>query len=397
MTGAVAAVGVLSAALTGWWTAEHFYRWFASRWLAAAGTLLVTLNPVSLRWYLEGHSDGLFAALALGCVVYFAAYASSGSSRLLVAAALLAAAAASVRYVGLTLAVFGCFSILALSSASVRARLRDAVVFSLIAAFPLALIILRNVLAGGMATGVRFPQKTSVGEHLYVLWEEVSRWMLNAVHRGLVQYLSVEARFAVTRVVFVAGLVVIAWICRRCRPAEIRALLLGPLLAILYLAAMTYVSSNYIVDQLSGRFLLPAILLMLVFGMHATDVLGRRVESRPMAWLALMGAVSLVAAGLVWPSVATAGGWRTIPFNRTASPDVAASKLVSALRVVASQGPIYAADTGSRDFALIHLERCVTVPQTLPPEGAVLIVDDDALNAGHYKADDFGSIRLLAR
>lgn len=75
VTGAVAAVGVLSAALTGWWTAEHFYRWFASRWLAAAGTLLVTLNPVSLRWYLEGHSDGLFAALALGCVVYFAAYA----------------------------------------------------------------------------------------------------------------------------------------------------------------------------------------------------------------------------------------------------------------------------------------------------------------------------------
>jgi len=391
---ALVAVGALTAGLSVFFLARYFPRWTESRVIAIAGIALVAFNPVSLRWYLEGTADGLFAVWILGVLVFLGQYLEKGARRWLLVTALLVGAAAFTRYIGFTLIFFGVAGILLLSPVSWRARFRDAVVFGFFSSLPLAASLARNFILTGRGTGPRPALDTPVTLHLFHLWEEMSRWALNVFSFALRDLIPLNLRLWGIFTVAVAFVGAVIWISRRCPPDERRSLWLFPLYAAYYAATMVYLSSRYSLDQMSGRFLLPIILPLMVFSIHAADIFVRKLGKTGSVRWVIISAIGVTALASSWKSAVTVSGLRAIPYNQAANPKVAQSAFVSEMRATAAKGPLVAVDMGSRDFAHLYLGRCVFSLRNAPASEPVhyISVRADELTLGLWKGGPLGAI-----
>ena len=109
--------------------------------------LYVALSTATLSVYARAWSETLFLVLFLYGMLLLRRYLQTSGMASLLLAAVLFALAWLARYVGVTLVVSGGLAILLWTGSPIRRRVRDAVLFGLIAVAPMGGFLLRNVLA----------------------------------------------------------------------------------------------------------------------------------------------------------------------------------------------------------------------------------------------------------
>lgn len=252
------------------------------------GSVLLASDDV-VSTFCMAWSEPLFLVLLLAFIGALGDLLVRGSMPMLVIASLLAAAATLTRYAGVSLVATGALAILAFGGAPFLRRLRDATLFSLLAAGPIALWVGRNVFSAGTATSrplVFHPLPL----HVYAggaetVWTFLTHgWpVLDRVPRNLQAFAGA---------LFVLSFVVAGLIARRTgnRLLQVMALFVG--VHFVTLAAAGAVQDYIVLDE---RHLLP---LFVVGALVVVTLLVRWTAGRPLARVAIVCVILLhVGAG----------------------------------------------------------------------------------------------------
>jgi len=152
-------------------------RLLRSAWLAALATLAVALGYPLIYVASFAWSEPLFVLLCLGCLAALDRARQNPTARAVSIAALLAALASLQRYTGAVLIAVGGLWLLLDQVASLRQRLRRAVVFTMAAAAPLALWLVYNQARAGTMTGERGPSTRPLYANLRAVYDLTLAWL----------------------------------------------------------------------------------------------------------------------------------------------------------------------------------------------------------------------------
>ena len=124
------------------------------RYLPTLFSVLLYISSVKvLDIHIMAWSEPLFIALTLSTFILFARYIVRPCFHLLLAVGVGLSLALMTRYVGVTLLPPMIFIVLAFRSGSSIVRIRDCLILSFVGVFPLAMWMLRNLLASGAPAG----------------------------------------------------------------------------------------------------------------------------------------------------------------------------------------------------------------------------------------------------
>lgn len=272
-------------ALAGSWSR----RLFGVPWAALTGAALLATQPTLFDMSTVMSSEPPFLAFVLGALFAAHAHAARPSRAKLAAAIALTAAACLQRYIGVVL--IGVVAVLGVLHWPRERRWRDAALFAVLSAAPLAIWIVRNLVVAGAATGERPPADFEVESHLAdarrILWswwlgEGEPRWAITlsaVLHLGLIG----------------AGLLLLVQRSTRSAAAWILAFPLA------YAAFLVAVASLIWLDPLDVRLLSPLLVFGCVLaplGAHALGQVATRVHRavRPplLGTIAVLGLVAVV-------------------------------------------------------------------------------------------------------
>ena len=181
---ALAVAGPLNALLFGLtiyvstrWLRRRLQSTFLLFW--AAGTLLLSLPLVTLSSQVL--ADPLFILLTMLFLFSFLRFLESGERSSLLHAAVFVSLAFLTRYIGFALLASGSLLILLQRGSKYRERLKNAVLFALIAAFPTGLWLLKNFLAHGQlhamySARITLPHNLQSGFQALYVWV-TARWL----------------------------------------------------------------------------------------------------------------------------------------------------------------------------------------------------------------------------
>lgn len=153
----------------------HFTRRMGLGVLASA---LALSSPVILGVHTIALSEPLFLLITLGFLAMLTQYVFEPNRSKFILAAGLAALGYLTRYVGVTLLFTGSLSIFLLGQREFRSRLRDAVLFFLLAFAPMALWMLRNYSLTGTMTNRTLLFHPPGGETLINFLNTIVSWIL---------------------------------------------------------------------------------------------------------------------------------------------------------------------------------------------------------------------------
>ena len=294
------------------------------RRLVLLGTLVFALGPSTIGL---GHvlmTDMAFALVVMAWMLTLFRFRDSGSLWTLCGAGAFAWLGFGLRYVGLVLIAFGGLWLLLDARRRFLDRLRDGVVYGIVAAaVPLAWM-LRNRSIDGTFTGERHPSARGFVDNCFDVVATLGRFLLPGLGNGMTYVWA-----AVGLLVLGVACVLAWWVLRipsgataattpavRLSPAAIVRRVwtaLGTpvgllfLFAVLYMAYMVYVRTTTALNQLDLRLLYPAYFPLLVVGLVLVDRLRVLDDGTPggdrtwrFGWgVAHVWAVANVLAGLV--------------------------------------------------------------------------------------------------
>jgi hypothetical protein len=275
--------------------------------LVLLGTAVFALGPTAIGFGRLLMTDMAFALVILVWTLVLLRFRRSGSMRDLALAAVLAWLAFGLRYVGVVLIGFGGLWLLFDHRRRFLDRLRDGVVYGLVAlAVPLAWM-LRNHSIDGTFTGERHGSARGLVDNGFDIAATLGRFLLPGLGYGMTK---------VWAAVGIVALAVALWLTYRVLQARsgsnpVRELVriagepagLLAIVGVLYLTYMLYVRSTTALNQLDVRLLYPAYFPLLVLGLAIVDRLVAR--DRTGAWsqrawgIAHLWALLNVLAGLV--------------------------------------------------------------------------------------------------
>ncbi len=285
--------------------------------LVLLGTLVFAVGPSTIGL---GHvlmTDMAFALVVMVWMLVLMQFRRTGSWATLVGAALLAWAGFGLRYVGLVLIAFGGLWLLLDGRRSLLERVRNGVVYGIVAASAPLAWMLRNHSIDGTFTGERNPSARGFVDNCFDVAATLGRFLLPGFGNGFTKI------WAAVGIVVLALIVWVTWKVLQRRPdgterhdgfgSVVRRLFaalgtpLGLLLLVptLYLAYMIYVRTTTALNQLDLRLLYPAYFPLLVLGVALVDRARRLDGTSATRWWraawsgAHVWAVLNVAAGLV--------------------------------------------------------------------------------------------------
>jgi hypothetical protein len=249
--------------------------------ILAAGVLLASDDLLSA--YCMAWSEPLFLVLLLGFAWALAESLARQRMSVLVGAGLFAAAASLTRYAGVSIVATGALALLALGGGSFLRRIRDATLFVILAAGPIALWFVRNAVLAGNATSRPFVFHP-LPFHVYAggaenVWNFVTQgWLVHGFPRNI---------HAIAGAAFVLAFVVAGAIARRPEDRLLRVIALFVIVHVVTLAAAGAVQDFILFDE---RQLLPLFVTgtVLVVTLLSRWTAGRRFAHVAMAVLILV-------------------------------------------------------------------------------------------------------------
>ncbi len=266
-----------------------------SRLATLAGFLLFLSSRSLLTIHSYAWSEPLFLACTLGGLLLLASHIATPRRTLLVGGSLLVGSAAITRYVGVVLLAPTVVGLYLAPGRSRRERLHDILIALLCAGTPLALWLIRNVIAGETATN------RPLAVHPVSLFQ--LKLMVVSLYNSVLQLDLSAGLKAVTVAIASAAFAAGCWWFVRTRDARPDAsavatawTLLGSAAALAYLAFVVLSISFFdAATSLDTRLLAPAVLLllpaMLSVARHAAIT-----RARPAIWRGLLAIVVVVSA-----------------------------------------------------------------------------------------------------
>lgn len=248
------------------------------------GSVLLASDDV-VSAYCMAWSEPLFLVLLLAFIGALGQLLVRASMPMLVIASLLAAAATLTRYAGVSLVATGALAVLAFGVGPFPRRLRDATLFSLLAAGPIALWLARNVFLAGTATS-RPLMLHPLPLHVYTggaenVWSFLTQGLhvLDRIPRNLQ---------AIGGATFLLAFVVVGLLARRTEDRLLQIMALFVSVHIATLAAAGAVQDYIVLDE---RHLLPVFVvgtLIVVAVLMAPWTAGRPLAQAAVICLVLL-------------------------------------------------------------------------------------------------------------
>ncbi len=286
--------------------------------LVLLGTVVLAIGPATVGL---GHvlmTDMVFALVVMVWMLVLTRAIENRSLPLLIGAASLVWIGFGLRYVGLTLIAFGGLWILVAYSRPLLERVRNGVIYGLIATIVPIAWMLRNHSIDGTFTGERHTSARGLIDNGFDVAATIGRFVLPGVLNEATK------PWAAVGVIATIGALVSVWLLLRERTEggsirEVLALawtqlgtpvgLIG-MWAVLYLAYMLYVRTTTALNQLDLRLLFPAYFPTIIMGLVLADRLPRlgierqRTRAAVGAWAAanvIAGLIAVVAFGAGHP------------------------------------------------------------------------------------------------
>lgn len=259
-----AAVFGLTTFVVGQYLRTRLESRFLVLWACLAVALSVPMAELS-SWALSGPAFILLATLAL---IRTDNFLTGGKTRSLVLAAVFAALACQTRYIGVAVAVMVGLLILSQRGVPLLRRAGRTVVFSLVAAAPMGLWLLRNYLLTGTVAGDRLPSGYSLpallGEMAGRLWREGLLYLDSPWIPGLSLAALALAAAALAAVGYVSA-------GERRNPSDWRPCHIFGGFALVYLAVLVSVMMWVDLVAVQSRFLVPLYVPFLIAAVVALD------------------------------------------------------------------------------------------------------------------------------
>ena len=173
---------------------------FLALWAGLAAALFVPLAELAV----QGRPVSLLILLATFALIQTDKFLTTGKTSALVWAAVFSALAWQTRYIGVAVPAAVGLALLFQPGATLRQRAGRVAAFSLIAALPMALWLLRNYLAYGVFTGNRRPVDYSLPALLWDAMAIVWRWVAD-FDRPLAAWASIALLAAIVAVALPSG------------------------------------------------------------------------------------------------------------------------------------------------------------------------------------------------
>ena len=296
------------AAIFGWiiWAAGLYLHSNIRSWLLVLTATAIIAASLPLA-HSASHllTEPLFVLLTLLALIQLAAFLNRGARTSLWWAAVLTALAALTRYPGMVLIGVGVLLLLGRRTPPLAARLKDAIVFGVVASVPLAGVLMHNRAVSGTLTGPSFGSGQSLSDGLSQIVEVFRTWVVPPNTPDEVAYLL----WLAVGLVGLAGAAVVLGVPRmrsnshkqdpEAAPPSVG---LGPALpfggfAVAYLVLMIAVVPFAVGQAIDSRYLLPIYVPLLLAAILLLDrflsieATGRMVAVRyGLASLVLLGA-----------------------------------------------------------------------------------------------------------
>ena len=296
------------------WTGLLVFRFTRKSLLAGwAGAILMAAAEGMLDVHSAGYSEPLFIALSLVGLSILSKYFETGRVRPLLFGAAVIGLSYGAKYTGGLLIVSCVIALLAFGCGRPARRARDAAVFLAVAGFPPAVVMLRNLLAGGDAANRILGFRAVGGPFLAGVWRTLMSWVTPGAAR--IPSTVVAGVFPACVAAAVVGVLTAAAVIevrnRRCispsasggtEPSKSPVLFLcyPPLYILLFFAAATLLDENLIPD---ARLFAPIFPVAVVGSIHVLRAAagrlgpGRMRTAARLLTAAYMGAYAL--AGVV--------------------------------------------------------------------------------------------------
>ena len=274
-----------------------------SRLLAVWGSLALALSAPLAQAASLALSEAPFVLFATLALTQADRALTGGRRPALLLAAAFAALACLTRYGGVALIAAVLLTLALQRGAPAAERARRGAAFALIAAAPLALWVLRNLLDTGRPAGVRYPNREPLAGIPGAVLGHLGEWALPGVPLGGAGFLAAGAAGAA----LIAAAAAVAWLLLR--PGRAAAwgnrtgFCLFGAFALLSLLASVAVAAATMVSIQTGRYFVPLYVPLLVALLLAADRLPRRAPpSAARPWAARLPAArrAVLAALALW-------------------------------------------------------------------------------------------------
>ena len=307
-------------------------------WLAVAGAALMLVLTPMLATHAAALSEPVFLSLTLTGCWLLARYAEDPTPRRLLLAAAVVSLALLARYAGAAVVLTGGLVILLMGPARFRDRFGHGLLFGTVTALPLTAWMLRNLWAGGGATGRDLAFHPVGLSHAWEALYTASGWLL----------IPPAAPNVVRLAAWLALIVLLGGAAIRClgrsvpAPPVVRVLALFVVTYGVFLAAsISFLDAN---TPLDDRILLPALAAALVISLFLLDTLWPLARRRRLvaatavvALVAFTGAHAVKAATLAATGFERGWGFSSRAWQQ--SPTIAQVRDLPAAMPVFSNAP----------------------------------------------------------
>jgi hypothetical protein len=250
---------------------SRFYKW--------AVLTCIVISPCLLEVYSMLMSESLFLVLLLFFIISLHRYLLSFSRPALFATILFAALASITRYAGITLIATGGILLLLNRRISLRKKLIDGVLYSLLAPLLLILNLVRNYAVGGSLTGGREISTTSLRDNIHDAGSVLYDWLpfLQGHYKG-------------AGIFFVVVIAALVFLCiKNYRYVQNFAMYenIAVCFSLLYLLFLISIASVSRFETLNSRFLAPVFITLLWCSSYWTVPLFQKT-GRPWRMFALV-------------------------------------------------------------------------------------------------------------
>lgn len=302
-------VQILSLGASIYWIGLILYQLTKRSWQAACtGTALMTFSVDVLTSHRFLMSEGVFLSFTLGSIYLLVLFLKKQGIQRLFLAASMAALAGLTRYSGVALIVGGCVNLFVFHGGTLRARVRDILLFGGVGLSPLALWFYRNHVTGDMTTG-RFPgfRAGLTFREIENVGVAVSEWFFQG-------FLSKPFWALVLLAIISIGIVYATWIRRHqdafhplTMDVAIPTTFAGAYLGLLFISRV-FLESSLLLD--SERILMPLHVLLLISAIscwaRVSEVIHNQSLLRVLKVSVVIFCLFFVSFGIYW--VAREGG-----------------------------------------------------------------------------------------
>ncbi|MEO8763273.1 MAG: hypothetical protein ABI416_03260 [Ginsengibacter sp.] len=291
-----------------------------SKWYKRALLSCIALSPCLLEVYSMMWSETLFILLVLLFMMAMHRYFQSYSRRVLIAGAIIASMAAVTRYAGITIVGFGAILLLLDMNLTLRRKIGDIIIYSLISPLLLVINLTRNYAVTGIVTGNRVRSITTMGDNMHYAGSVFYDWLpfFNGHYKGagLLALLLIAALvFMCVKQLLVEG-----------RPVTYEYMAAS--FSLFYLLFMVVIASISKFETLNSRFLSPVFIPLIWACSNGISSLFKRAGGINKTWW-VIGAViflsfqygQLAADYETWDGVKDAGipGYTEDPWKYSAT------------------------------------------------------------------------------